>query len=156
MMIAEEYLTRSRLFRRLRNGRALRLAACQDRAQLPRHVAIPQPCRRSPELAYAQVHARRLGPGQVQADRPIGLFALSLPFAQPHARASIAVLVDEVRGRFGCDSVKRDRRAGTQELPVIGGAPATRHRLEQRPGSRAPTRNACGEARSRFTRWPTA
>jgi hypothetical protein len=24
-----------------------------------------------------------------------GLFALSLPFAQPHARASIAVLVDE-------------------------------------------------------------
>ena len=30
MMIAEEYLTRSRLFRRLRNGRALRLAACQD------------------------------------------------------------------------------------------------------------------------------
>ena len=59
MMIAEEYLTRSRLCpaseewaaRIIR--RALCLAPCQDRAQSPRHVAIPQHSWRSPELAYA-------------------------------------------------------------------------------------------------------
>jgi len=64
-------------------------------------------------LPFAQPHAgeQRQGPpadGQVvgdvmgranQAGRPGGLFALSAPFAQPHARARVAILVNEDHAR---------------------------------------------------------
>ena len=53
-------------------------------------------CSRTP--ADGQVVGDVMGRAN-QAGRPGGLFALSLPFTQPHARARVAILVNEDHAR---------------------------------------------------------
>jgi hypothetical protein len=59
MMVAVEYLGRSRLFQRLRSGPHGQLVELYTARLVkegfwsPQHMAIPQLARRSPELAYA-------------------------------------------------------------------------------------------------------
>ena len=65
---------------------AYSLFSCRFCSRTPRRLPGPP--------ADGQVVGDVMGRAN-QAGRPGGLFALSLPFAQPHARASIAVLVDE-------------------------------------------------------------